>query len=93
MPFITQNRRVHVDKEIDALIDVILRHSKTGKELSQYSTYAFYKVLKRLFSDESCGWYEKMDAIKVLESAKQAFNDYVIKPHEDKKREENGDVV
>lgn len=55
------------------------------------SAYIIYYIIKKVFGNQ-ISWYEKADALKVLEDVKLEYFDKVLKPHGKIKQEINGDV-
>jgi hypothetical protein len=63
---------------------------KDEKELTGVLTYIVFKLLRRFYANG--GWYEQMDAEKVVDSAISEFKRRFLYPYEDMKIRDNGDV-
>jgi len=94
MPYIKKDLRPFFEPIVEQYIDQIIAGVDAGKisekDVSGIITFAVFKLIRRFY--QNGGWYDKMDAIKVCESARTEFLRRFVYPYEDKKIEENGDV-
>lgn len=74
-------------KNIEELTDSEI---KNREELTACITYIVFRLIKHFYSEGN--WYNKMDAVKVVESAIDEYKRRVIHPYEDKKIQEHGDI-
>lgn len=90
MPYITEGRRRLYKKPLDELIEILDTETDHGCQFSGDVVYVIYKILKSLYSDGR--FEERVNALKVLESAKLEYYRRIVAPYEDQKIEDNGDV-
>ena len=98
MPYIKKDLRLFIDPIIDILIKRLEEMKKpevvvpiiNEKDLAGCLTYITFKLIRHFY--EKGKWYDKMDALKVCESAMDEFRRRFLHPYEDEKIKENGDV-
>ena len=99
MPYIRQELRPFIDSILDILIErlkdmmdpeLVKPIIKDEKELAGCLTYIVFKLLRHFYADGK--WYEKMDAVKVVESAIDEYKRRFLHPYEDGAIKRNGDV-
>lgn len=94
MPYIKKDLRQYFEPIIEQYIEQIIAGVTIGKisekDVAGIITFAVFKLIRRFY--QNGGWYDKMDAIKVCESAKTEFLRRFVYPYEDKKITQNGDV-
>lgn len=83
MPYIKQERRLYVDPVTASDFE----RAKTAGELN----YQLTMLIKDYLADKS-GYQSYNDVIGALEGCKLEFYARVVRPYEDTKIEENGDV-
>jgi hypothetical protein len=88
MPYISQDKR----PELDRIIEPLIEHLKALPEGEQDGAlnYSITKILKRLYPLK---YFHLNRALGVLTSVTQEFYRKVVGPYEDKKIQENGEVV
>ena len=90
MPYVEQKLRKQLAKWLNGLSTNLAWLTDNGKKNNGVVTYVLYKILKDVYSNRN---YETLsNAIKVLETTKLEFYIKVIRPYEEKKIQENGDV-
>ena len=93
MPYIKQEIRKELDKEIDNLIAIIFELGASSVEPFKRDSAINYIITRIISAFYNKSSYEIMQrGIGVLECAKQEFYRRVMIPHEEQKKEENGDV-
>lgn len=90
MPYIKKYRRKLIDKFLDGLIITLVNVTDSGKRNNGDVTYAIYKILKQIYQDGH--WETKANALKVVDSAIDEYKKNILRPYEDKKKKENGDI-
>jgi len=94
MPYIKKEQREDLDVIVDILITKLTKDLKEGKitekDLAGNLTYVVFKLIRYFY--ENGKWYDRMDALKVCDSASDEFRRRFIHPYENKKIKENGDV-
>jgi len=94
MPYIKKDLRQYFEPIIEQYIEQIIAGIDaeiiSEKDVAGLITFAVFKLIRRFY--QNAGWYDKMDAIKVCESAKTEFLRRFVYPYEDEKIKENGDV-
>ncbi len=88
MPYIKQERRKELDKEIDKLIE----NAKAVGELNYIITKLLYGYICKYAGVERLDYSACNAIIGVLECVKQEFYRRVMSSYESKKMLENGDV-
>jgi len=93
MPYIKQELRDKIDREINVLVAKIKEASGLdGKKMIGMLNYTIMRLLMGSFVDGKVS-YEKINRINGLMSdIQQEFYRRVAAPYEDKKIEENGDL-
>ena len=87
MPYVDQEARDFWDPKIEKLLNAIGNFTHPGELV-----YVIYRMCLRAVGPEPT--FQRLNEIKgLLESAKDEFTRRKIDPHEDRKIEENGDVV
>jgi len=94
MPYIKQDLRPYFEPIVEQYIEQIIAGVTLGKisekDVSGIITFAIFKLIRRFYQNGK--WYDKMDAVKVCESAKTEFLRRFVYPYEDDAIERNGDV-
>jgi len=90
MPYIKPQLRDDIDPLLYKLIAHLSMQGITKEELAGCITYIIFKMIREFYEDGK--WYEKMDAIKVCDSASDEFRRRFLHPYEDEKIKKNGDV-
>jgi hypothetical protein len=88
MPYINRHCREYLDVAIAELIDRL--KSVPTTKLDGEVDYAITMLVSKCYSHDS--FFALNRAIGVLESVKLEFYRRIVAMHEDKKKEENGDV-
>lgn len=91
MPFISLGMRSKVDSVIE-LLEATISTKTDPIDENAILCYCVYKLVKDFKGNEFNNWDTKSDGSKILGEAKDAYHDYVIKPHEGKKIQENGGI-
>lgn len=86
MPYITREKRGLLNTYIRSLNNII----RGRADKNSLMAYVIYKLLKDEYV--KYGWDTKSDPLKILEDVKLEYYDRVLRPHADKKIEENGDI-
>lgn len=90
MPYITEGRRKLYEPHLRELISHLNAETLHGCQFSGDVVYVIYKILKTLYGDGR--FEERVNALKVLESAKLEYYRRVVAPYEDQKIKDNSDV-
>ncbi len=100
MPYIKEKDRRLVDIQIEDIFNTLTRedpvNTLTNDRLCGELNYVIFRLAKMLCDPEWKGdrRYGRMNTIVgAIESAKAEFQRRVVNPYEDKKIQENGDVV
>jgi len=80
MPYIKQDDRLE--------LDTLMRFPKTAGELN----YEITRMIKFYLEERGRNYQNMNDIIGALEGAKMEFYARIVRPYEDEKIEENGDV-
>ena len=92
MPYIKQNFRDSIDKELDALAEKIKQvHEDNPKQTRDgLINYALTRMLNNIYADAR--YHDMNEIIGVLECCKLEYYRKLIAPYEDQKEHENGEV-
>ena len=91
MPYIKKEDRPQYDKDLDPLIQTLLKNTAFGQKNTGHSVYCLYKILRIVY--ELGNFEAKSNVYKILKSCENEFNKNVMDPYEEIKKKENGDVV
>lgn len=91
MPFISPDLREIVDPGLAQLFEAIDKEVPSQVE-NAVLCYCIYKLVKMFKGNVLNNWETKSNGAKIFDQAKEAFQQFVIAPHEIKKREEYGDI-
>ena len=100
MPYIDQLSRRGIDEllemaggKLEEFLDLLSAelNGNDGSVIDGDICYLIYKIIVRCYSDGT--WGHRMNAIKVLESAKDEFMRNHVRPYEQTKKNLNGDVT
>jgi len=96
MPYIEPRFRDKIDDFINqldiAICDTAIVEVNSNKVVAKLLAYTFFKLLKRRYVHDGTGWYLREDAPKILQSIEDEFRKRFIRPYEDEKRKDYGDV-
>lgn len=89
MPFIRQEYREPYEEPINTILSTVraLIRDAQASDLA----YVIFALLKKHYGIAP-QWYDKADALKVLEDVKLQYYEDVLKPHAELKKQKNGDV-
>lgn len=87
MPYITQQERIELDPEINALVEKLKKGPQD--KLDGRLNYVITRLLVQLYSSS---YYNFNRAMGVLASVTQEYYRRKVAPYEDQKIKENGDV-
>jgi len=98
MPYIDKLTRDTIDElvvvakgNLDSFLDLLedaLEHGLMDSDIC----YIIYKIIARLYGRPELSWSQRMNAIKILESAKDEFMQNYVRPYEKMKKQQHGDV-
>lgn len=97
MPFIDKQHREQIQRIFKDSPDIkgfafnVYNFSGGRSRMNSGVCYIIYKLIVNVYAHGS--WDQRMDAIKVLESAKDEFMKNFVRPYEDKKRQLHGDIL
>lgn len=87
MPYISGNRRVQFETQLQELFELLDEENSVG----EYN-YIITRFLHHYIHQNGCRYQHLNNIVGVIECAKQEFLRTVVGPYEDKKRKENGAV-
>jgi hypothetical protein len=93
MPYITKDKRHHLDSYVDALLNA-LRELESDDELNNMEgniNYVFTRVLHQVYPGKR--YREVNDAMGIMSACSQEYYRRVAAPLENQKAFENGDVL
>lgn len=91
MPFIHPKERPKYDPLLEILIRRLKEETMFGSKNSGHVAYVLYKIIKQVYG--YCGTFEEIsNALKILDSVYETYVEDVLKPYEQEKKAENGDV-
>jgi hypothetical protein len=91
MPYVREELRQDVDAEISNLVDVIQRHQ--DRDMPGLVNYAITQiVLSSLQPRLGWNYNSLLQVIGTLECSKQEIYARLVRPYEDSKIEQNGDL-
>lgn len=92
MPYIKQDQRDELDKEIAALVEKIKQLHKSDSKITRDGllNYSMTKILHHVYDVNK--YHELNEAVGMIECMKLEFYRTRVGPYEDEKIEENGNV-
>lgn len=92
MPYIKQELRRELDKEIEAFVKKVneLHAKDSANTRDGLLNYSFTRILHHVYPKNK--YHDLNEAVGMLECMKQEFYRTRVGPYEDEKIEENGDV-